>query len=79
MRRFDWALALSALVLIECAVIIVNQGRCPLTDMAARFTEDRADNFDIYLPPWLARHNKTIFGSLFIVGELILVRCWLKG
>jgi hypothetical protein len=23
---------------------------------------DRADNFDIYLPVWLARHNKVIFG-----------------
>ena len=38
--------------------------------MAARYTEDRADNFDIYLPLWLARYNKEIFGSLFFAGEL---------
>jgi len=37
-----------------------------------------ATNFDIYLPNWLASHNKTIFGTSFVVNELIVVRCWLK-
>jgi hypothetical protein len=50
-----------------------------LTDLAASFTDNRPDNFDIYLPMWLARHNKTIFGSLFVAGEVIVVWCWLKG
>ena len=77
-RRFDWALALTAVVLLECVTLLANRGRCPLTGMAARLTEDRADNFDIYLPPWLARHNKTIFGFLFLAGELIVLGCWLK-
>jgi hypothetical protein len=40
---------------------------------AARFTESRADNFDIYLPNWLARHNKTVFGTLFVFNELIVL------
>ena len=57
---------------------MANRGRCPLTGVAAKFTEDRADNFDIYLPIWLARHNKTIFGSLFLIGELSVLGCWLK-
>ena len=61
------------LVPLECAVIAANRGRCPLTDVAARFTEERAENFDIYLPLWLARHNKTIFGTLFAVAELYVV------
>jgi len=78
-RRFDWALALTALVLLECVILVANRWRCPLTGMAAKFTEDRKDNFDIYLPNWLARHNKTIFGSLFLAGELIVLGCWLKG
>jgi hypothetical protein len=77
-RRFDWALALTGLVLLECVILMANRWRCPLTDAAARFTEDRADNFDIYLPNWLARHNKTIFGSLFIAGEVIVLGCWFK-
>ena len=77
-RKLDWALALSAAVLVECGIIAVNRGRCPLTNMAARFTDERADNFDIYLPLWLARHNKTIFGALFMAGEAVLLGCWLK-
>jgi hypothetical protein len=78
-RRFDWAQGLTAVVLLECVAIVANRWRCPLTGLAARFTEDRADNFDIYLPLWLARHNKTIFGSLFLVGEMIVLGCWFKG
>jgi hypothetical protein len=75
-RQFRWAALLIGLVLVECAVLAVNQGRCPLTDLAGRSTEERTDNFDIYLPLWLARHNKTIFGTLFVVGELFAVSQW---
>jgi hypothetical protein len=49
-----------------------------LTNWAARFTDDRADNFDIYLPNWLARYNKVIFGTLFAVNELIVLWRWLR-
>jgi hypothetical protein len=38
---------------------------------------DRADNFDIFLPEWLARHNKLVFGTIFALGELLLVWPWL--
>ena len=76
-RHFRWALALSALVVVECAVLAANGGRCPMTVWAARFTEDRAPNFDIYLPAWLAQHNKVIFGTLFVVNELIVLWRWL--
>lgn len=77
MRQFGWALILSAVILFECAVLAVNGGLCPMTDWAARFTEDRADNFDIYLPNWLARYNKAIFGTLFVVNEAIVVWLWM--
>lgn len=76
-NRMDWAVALSVVVLAECAIIALNRGRCPLTNVAAQYTEDRADNFDIYLPEWLARHNKTIFGTLFVAGELVVLWRWL--
>jgi hypothetical protein len=75
--RFVWAAGLSVVVLIECAVIGFNKGRCPLTNIAARYTQNRADNFDIYLPLWLARHNKTVFGALFIAGEIVTLWRWL--
>jgi hypothetical protein len=79
-RQLRRAEVLTGLVLIECAVLALNQGRCPLTDLAGRYTEERADNFDIYLPLWLARHNKLIFGTLFAIGELFLLRqCLTSG
>jgi hypothetical protein len=75
LSRFRWAMIISIVVLLECAVLAVNGGRCPLTDLA-RFTVDRNPNFDIYLPNWLAEHNKVVFGLLFIAGQLDVVACW---
>jgi hypothetical protein len=57
-HHFEWAVVLTAIIVIECSVLALNDGRCPLTHVAARFTDKRTDNFDIYLPNWLARHNK---------------------
>ena len=78
LRRFGWAAVLTAVILIECGVLALNRGRCPLTDVAARFTDERGDNFDIYLPNWLARHNKLIFGLLFVAGELVVLGYWIS-
>ena len=61
------------MVLLECVVLAVNHCRCPLTDVAARYTDDRAPNFDIYLPVWLARYNKQVFGTLFVAGLLVFL------
>jgi hypothetical protein len=76
-RRFRLALVLTIVVLGEIAVLGANRMRCPLTDVAERYTDERGDNFDIYLPPWLARNNKLLFGSLFVAGEAVLAGCWL--
>lgn len=75
--RFRLAGWLTALAVGECIVLLLNRGRCPLTDLAAGFTSDRDANFDIYLPHWIAQNNKAIFGSLFVAGELVLVWRWL--
>lgn len=69
-------LVLTALVSCECIVLAANRMRCPLTDLAARYTQDRRDNFDIYLPLWLAKYNKHIFGALFAAGLAIAVLRW---
>ena len=70
---------LSAIVLGEVLILVVNGWRCPLTAVAARFTEDRHDNFDIYLPLWLARHNKLIFGALYVLGMTFAFVRWREG
>jgi hypothetical protein len=75
--RFTAAAILSATVLIECLVLAANRCRCPLTDLAAAHTDERRDNFDIYLPLWLARYNKVLFGSLFVASEIFLLVKWI--
>lgn len=76
--RFRWAAILSVIVLLECGLLAANGGRCPLSDLAARYTDERRSNIDICLPKWLAQHNKAIFGVIFVAGELIVVGCWFR-
>ena len=72
--RIAWALIV--FVLIEVAVLVANRMRCPLTDVAGRYTKERWDNFDIYLPLWIARYNKQIFGVLYVIGIFYTVIVW---
>ena len=67
-----------AIVAFEVAVLLFNGWRCPLTAVAARYTQDRRDNFDIYLPEWLAKYNKSIFGTLYLLGTMASV-AWRFG
>ena len=71
--------SLIAVVLVEVVVLVLNGMRCPLTDVAARYTRDRRANFDIHLPLWLAQHNKTIFGALYVAGIVFTAWMWING
>lgn len=79
LSRFALAALFAAIVAVEVAVLLVNRMTCPLTDVAARYTTDRRANFDIYLPEWLARSNKTLFGTLYVVALAYLVARWLAA
>jgi hypothetical protein len=75
--RFGAAAMLAAVVLGEVVVLWLNRWSCPLTAVAARYTDDRSANFDIYLPEWLARYNKQIFGPLYVAGVAYAVARYL--
>jgi hypothetical protein len=75
-RQFDIAFMLAGVVMLEVLVLAANGMRCPMTGVAARYTADRQDNFDIYLPLWIARYNKQIFGTLYVVGLMYTVAKW---
>jgi hypothetical protein len=74
-EQFRTVAILTALVGVELAILAANRCSCPLTAVAARYTTDRRPNFDIYLPEWLARYNKQIFGTLLVLG---LLYAWLR-
>ena len=75
-KNLNGALALIAIVGVEVLVLVANRFRCPLTDVAARYTQDRRDNFDIYPPLWVATYNKHVFGTLYAAGILYAAVVW---
>lgn len=76
LRELRAASVVIGIVFVEVLVLVFNRMSCPLTAVAARYTDDRRANFDIYLPEWLARRNKEVFGLLYVVGILLTVARW---
>ncbi len=77
--HFSISAILFGFVLLEVFILLINRMRCPLTDIAAHYTENRDANFDIYLPLWIAKYNKEIFGGLFLAGSLYTLFMWWNG
>ena len=63
---------LTAIVFLEVAILGLNKMRCPLTGWAGRYTDDRRDNFDIYLPLWLARRDSRHASSARRILAMVL-------
>ena len=61
------------LVVGEGVVLFIFNKFCPLTLLARKYSDSTKDNFDIFLPNWLARHNKLIFTTIYLVGVLIVL------
>ena len=61
------------LIIAEGVVLVLFKMFCPLTLIARKYSDSEKDNFDIYLPNWLARHNKIIFTSIYLVGVIIVL------
>ena len=61
------------LVLAEGVVLLTFKMFCPLTVLASKYSSSKKENFDIYLPIWIARYNKQIFTPIFILGLIIVL------
>ncbi len=61
------------LVLLEGLILLKNGWRCPLTRIGAQYTRDVSVNFDIFLPKWLAKHNKSIFTIIFSASIILAI------
>lgn len=76
-NTFSTTLTISIFLLtLETLVLLFNKWKCPLTPLAEKYTSERTSNFDIYLPNWLATYNKQIFGTLFVLGVLLVFYNW---
>ncbi|HNR06866.1 MAG TPA: hypothetical protein PKM27_06075 [Saprospiraceae bacterium] len=54
------------LVFLEGLTLVLFKFYCPLTLVARKYSDSGMDNFDIYLPNWLARNTKRIYTSLVV-------------
>jgi hypothetical protein len=61
------------LILGEGIVLLIFKMFCPLSVLARRYSDSTKDNFDIFLPNWLARHNKVIFTTIFLCGVALVL------
>lgn len=68
---YSW-LAVAA-VIVEGLVLWLFKGKCPLTVWASNYSDSQKHNFDIYLPEWLAKYNKLIFTTVFVVGLVLML------
>lgn len=62
----------------EGIVLLYFKFYCPLTLMARKYSDSAKHNFDIFLPNWLAKHNKLIYTSLLVIIIIITVYQLLK-
>lgn len=55
------------LIILEGITLLIFKFFCPLTLIARKYSTSTQDNFDIYLPNWLAKYNKLIYTGILII------------
>lgn len=68
-----WVWICTGLVVLEGLVLLTFKMFCPLTVIARKFSNSSKNNFDIFLPNWLAKYNKIIYTSIFGIAIVILL------
>ena len=66
------------IIFLEAITLVIFKSFCPVTVLARKYSNSSKDNFDIYLPNWLAKHNKLIYTLILIVVIFITVYQLLK-
>ena len=77
-RLDHWLWLGYGLIALEGLVLLGFNFFCPLTILARQYSDSPADNFDIYLPNWLAKNTKLIYTSLVLISAIITVYRLLK-
>jgi hypothetical protein len=60
-------------IILEGITLLTFKFFCPLTIIARKYSDSTKDNFDIYLPPWLAKHNKRIYSGITAVIIILTI------
>jgi hypothetical protein len=68
-----WVWICIGLVLLEGLILLIFNRICPITIIARKYSDSVKDNFDIFLPNWLAKYTKLIYTFLFTIAFIILL------
>ena len=63
-------------LLVEVLVLTANGGHCPLTAVAARYTDGPARQFRHLSSGMACAHNKLVFGSIYLFGIAVTFARW---
>ena len=61
------------IIFLEGITLVIFKSFCPVTVLARKYSNSTKDNFDIYLPNWLAKHNKLIYTLILTVVIFITI------
>lgn len=68
-----WVWICIGLIVMEGLVLLIFKRVCPVTLIARKYSDSTRENFDIYLPNWLAKYNKEIYSFIVLIAIVILV------
>lgn len=72
--RIDkWMWICLGMIVIEALILAIFKRTCPITIVARKYSNSSKENFDIFLPEWLARNNKLIYSIIVGVSLIILI------
>lgn len=60
-------------VSLEGLTLLTFNSHCPLNLLARKYSNSTNDNFDIYLPSWLAKYTKLIYTTIFALVLIITI------
>ena len=61
------------LIIMQGITLVAFKFFCPLTILARKYSNSTKDNFDIYLPNWLAKYTKLIYSGIVAIILLITI------
>ena len=66
------------IIFLEGITLLIFKSFCPITVLARNYSNSTKDNFDIYLPNWLAKNNKLIYTLILVIVIIITTYQFLK-
>lgn len=68
-NRIDkWVWICIGLIALEGNILLAFKNLCPVTIVARKYAESKKENFDIFLPNWLAKYNKQIYSVIVLIA-----------